>query len=263
MRLKPVVAKAIAGERGQPGKGDGLIQCGTDTATWCFGHMLEQAEPDDDTPDGKKVWRVDEPPIIPTDRILHLKDVARKQLAMIGKLLEEASEIVNAGAPDREDRLQVDEVLEPFRNNKPARRDRVSAQDSVFVKRGPAARKDNGTCFGGGEAARGRQRADRIIGMNLRRAYSLRAQRKPVPNHTLRAVRPHGGSTFLASWRGQEDQPGIDSEGRLGDTAMANTVVATVTGRPGTVAEYEHEAQKPKLKGRPDDSAVRKTREEQ
>lgn len=250
---KPSVAKAMAGERGHTGKGDGLIPCGTDTATWCFGHLLEQAEPDDDTPDGvprngsgsgKKVWRVDALPVIPADWILPLKDDARKQLAMIGKLLEEAREIVNAGDPDREDRLPVDEVLEPFRSNKPARRDRVSAQDSVFVKRGLAALKDSGTCSGGGDAARARQRADRIIGMNPRRAYTLSAQRKPVPNHPLRAERPHAGNTFLAFWRGQEDRAGIDS-----------------AGRPG--AEDKHEAQKPTLKGRPDDRAVRETSEEQ
>lgn len=44
---------------------------------------------------------------------------------------------------------------------------------------------------------------------------------------------------------------------------MANTVVATVTGRPGTFAEYKQEAKKPKLKGRPDYRAVRETHEEQ
>ena len=69
---KPSVAKAIAGELGATGKGDGFIECGTDKVTWCFGHMLEQADPDEYTPDdvprgqsGKKVWRVDELPIIP------------------------------------------------------------------------------------------------------------------------------------------------------------------------------------------------------
>ncbi|MBS0513641.1 MAG: hypothetical protein JSR42_21000 [Proteobacteria bacterium] len=248
---KPSVAKAIAGERGQTGTGDDFLPCGTDTVTWCFGHMLEETEPDDDTLDdvprhdsGKKVWRVDGLPIIPADWILQLKEDARKQLAMIGKLLEEASEIVNAGDPDREGRLLVDEVLEHFCSNKPARRARVSAQDAVSVKRGLAALKDNGTCFGWGDAARARQRADRIIGMNLRRAYTLRAQRKSVPNHTLRAERPHAGDTFLAFWRGQEDQAGIDSERRLG-------------------AEYKHEPKKPKLKGRPGDSGVRETSEEQ
>jgi DNA topoisomerase III len=218
---KSSVAKAIASEQGQTAKGDGFIQCGTDTGTWCFGHTLEQAEPDDYTPDdvprngsGKKVWR-------------------------------------------------VDEILEHFRCNKPARRFRVSARDSVSVKRGLCRPQGQRHLLRLGGAARARQRADWLIGMNLSRAYILRAQHKPVPYHTIRAEIQHAGGTFLASWRGKEDQAGIDSEGRLVATAMANALVATVTGRPGTVAEYKQVAKKPKLKGRPDYSAVRETSEEQ
>ncbi|KAI5911937.1 DNA topoisomerase 3 [Azoarcus sp. PA01] len=278
---KPSVAKAISSELGQTGKGHGFIQCGNDTVTWCFGHMLEQAEPDDYTPDemprngsGKKVWRIDELPIIPTDWLLKPKDDAKKQLAVIGKLLKEAAEIVNAGDPDREGQLLVDEVLEYFRCNKPARRFWVSAQDSVSVKRGLAALKDNGAYRCWAAAARGRQRADWLIGMNLSRAYTLRAKRggsralltvgrvqtptlalivardreieafKPVPYHTIRAEIQHPGGAFLASWRAKENQPGLDPEGRLVDTAAANALVAKVTGRAGAVAEYKQEAKK-------------------
>jgi DNA topoisomerase-3 len=73
------------------------------------------------------------------------KDDAKKQLAVIGKLLKEAKEIVNAGDPDREGQLLVDEVLEHFKSSKPTRRFWVSAQDSVSVKRGLAALKENTT----------------------------------------------------------------------------------------------------------------------
>jgi len=47
---KPSVAKAIAGELDITGKGDGYIECGADTVTWCFGHLLEPADPDEYTP---------------------------------------------------------------------------------------------------------------------------------------------------------------------------------------------------------------------
>ena len=80
---KPSVAKAIAGELGATGKGDGFIECGTDKVTWCFGHMLEQADPDEYTPDdvprgqsGKKVWRVDELPIIPQTFAIRIGETA-------------------------------------------------------------------------------------------------------------------------------------------------------------------------------------------
>ena len=278
---KPSVAKAIAGELGSTGKGDGFIECGTDKVTWCFGHMLEQADPDEYTPDdvprgqsGKKVWRIDELPIIPESWILKPKDDAKKQLAVIGKLLKEAKEIVNAGDPDREGQLLVDEVLEHFRNSKPVRRFWVSAQDSVSVKRGLAALKENSTYAGWADAARGRQRADWLIGMNLSRAYTLRAQRggsralltvgrvqtptlalvvardreieafKAVPYHTIRAVVQHAGGSFIVAWMAREDQAGLDSQGRLVDTAVADALVAAVKGKPGIIDAYKQEAKR-------------------
>jgi DNA topoisomerase-3 len=278
---KPSVAKAIAGELGETLKGDGFIQCGSDKVTWCFGHMLEQASPDEYTPDdvprgqsGRKVWRVDELPIIPTTWILKPKDDAKKQLAVIGKLIREAEEIINAGDPDREGQLLVDEVLEHFNNNNPVRRFWVSAQDSVSVRRGLAALKDNSVFASWADAAKARQRADWLIGMNLSRAYTLRAQRggsralltvgrvqtptlalvvgrdreiegfKPVPYHTIRAEIQHAGGAFTAAWRASEDQVGLDPEGRLIDTNIANAIVEKVKGKTGTIAEYKQEAKK-------------------
>jgi len=278
---KPSVAKAIAACLGQGKAGDGFIQCGSDTVTWCFGHMLEQAEPDEYTPDdvpripsGKKMWRVDELPIIPETWILRPKDDAKKQLATIGKLLKDAAEVVHAGDPDREGQLLVDEVLELYRYSRPVRRFWVSAQDSVSVRRGLDALKDNGTMKGWADAARGRARADWLIGMNLSRAYTLRAQRggsralltvgrvqtptlalvvqrdreieafKPIPYHTIRATVAHEGGEFAAKWQAREDQAGLDSEGRLVDTAIADGIVSSVRGQTGTVTSFEQTAKK-------------------
>ncbi|MEW7978719.1 MAG: DNA topoisomerase III [Candidatus Sedimenticola endophacoides] len=278
---KPSVAKAIAGELGATGKGDGYIQCGDDKITWCFGHMLEQAGPDEYTPDdvpvngsGRKIWRVDELPIIPDSWILRPKPDAKKQLSLIGKLIKSADEIINAGDPDREGQLLVDEVLEHFGNNKPVRRFWVSSQDSVTVRRGLSSLKDNREYAGWADAARGRGRADWMIGMNLSRAFTLRAQRggsralltvgrvqtptlalvvardreieafKPIPYHTIRAEIAHADGSFLAAWKAKEDQAGLDAEGRLVDTAVADALVAAVTGQAGNVAEYKQEAKK-------------------
>ncbi|OJW51146.1 MAG: DNA topoisomerase III [Alphaproteobacteria bacterium 41-28] len=282
---KPSVARAIAGELGETGKGDGFIQCATDKVTWCFGHMFEQAEPDEYTHEnvprntnGKKIWRVDELPIIPKNWILRPKIEAKKQLALIGKLIKEAKEIVNAGDPDREGQLLVDEILEHFHNTKPVRRFWVSAQDSVSIKRGLDALTENGRYRGWANAARGRQWADWLIGMNLSRAYTLRAQRggsqalltvgrvqtptlalvvrrdreieafKPAPYHTLLAEIQHPGGTFVAAWKVKENQAGLDSEGRLVDTVVANAVVETIKGKQGTISVY---IQEPKKKNQP------------
>ena len=278
---KPSVAKAIAGELGVTSKGDGFIECGRDTVTWCFGHMLEQADPDEYTaadaprsPTGKKVWRIDDLPIVPQTWIMRPREDAKQQLAVIGRLLKTAGEVVNAGDPDREGQLLIDEVLEHFHNTKPVRRFWVSAQDSVSVQRGLAALKDNATYRGFGAAAQARSRADWLIGMNLSRAYTLRAQRggsrslltvgrvqtptlalvvtrdreieafKSVPYHTIQVQIQHANGTFAAGWRAGEAQAGLDSEGRLVDTAVANALIAALTGKPGRITEYKQEPKK-------------------
>ena len=49
---KPSVAKAIVAELGCVTRGDGFITCKDGSVvTWCFGHLLEQAEPDAYLPD--------------------------------------------------------------------------------------------------------------------------------------------------------------------------------------------------------------------
>ena len=43
---KPSVAKTLTAELGQRGRGEGYIDCGADRVTWCFGHILEMAQPE-------------------------------------------------------------------------------------------------------------------------------------------------------------------------------------------------------------------------
>ena len=217
---------------------------------------------------------MDELPIIPLIWILRPKIDAKKQLALIGKLIRQAKEIVNAGDPDREGQLLVDEVLEHFHNTRPVRRFLVSAQDAVSIKRGLDALTENSCYHGWANAARGRQRADWLIGMNLSRAYTLRAQRggsqalltvgrvqtptlalvvardreieafKPVPYHTILAEIQHADGTFVAAWKAKEDQAGLDREGHLVDTARANALVEATKGKQGTIVVYARESKK-------------------
>ncbi len=272
---KPSVAKAIVEELGQTGRGDGYTECGSDVVTWCFGHMLENVEPDaylpDDVPlngSGRKVWRAEDLPIIPQTWLTEPKGDAKQQLAAIGRLLKKASLVVNAGDPDREGQLLVDAVLEHFNNDKPVKRYWVSAQDSVSVKRGLAALKDNESYAGWGAAALARGRADWLIGMNMSRAYTLRSRRgggqavlsigrvqtptlalvvardreieafKPVDYFNIVGAFQHANGAFRAKWLPKDDQAGMDSEGRLIDKAVATNLVASITGQAGQIIEH-------------------------
>lgn len=183
---KPSVAKAIVAELDCVTRGDGFITCKDGSVvTWCFGHLLEQAEPDAYLPDdvprtkkGSKVWRFEDLPIFPkTWKLLPKNDKGvKKQLSTIGKLLKKASLVVHAGDPDREGQLLVDEVLEHFRYTGRVQRFWVSAQDSASIRKGLTNLRDNETFDGMRLAALGRSRADWLLGMNLSRAYTLAQQ---------------------------------------------------------------------------------------
>lgn len=257
---KPSVAKAIVAELGCVTRGDGFITCKDGSVvTWCFGHLLEQAEPDAYLPDdvprtkkGSKVWRFEDLPIYPKNwKLLPKNDKGvKKQLATIGKLLKKASLVVHAGDPDREGQLLVDEVLEHFRYTGRVQRFWVSAQDSASIRKGLTNLRDNETFDGMRLAALGRSRADWLLGMNLSRAYTLARQAqgkkeliavgrvqtstlalvakrdvairdfKPVPYFVIKA-RLGGGKPFTAVWEPEESQAGIEEQKRLVDRCIA------------------------------------------
>ena len=266
---KPSVAKAIAGVLGVTKSTQSYKETKTgDVITWCFGHMFELAEPDfylsDDVPlrkNGKdKVWRLQDLPIIPQKwEILPKKD-CKAQLKVIASLLKRCDQVVNCGDPDREGQLLVDEILEKFGNKKPVLRYWASAQDDASVKKALAALEPNKKYQGMTLAAKGRQRADWLIGMNLTRAYTIAAQRckvnelfaigrvqtptlnlvatrdqeienfKPVPYYKLAASFSAQGITFEAQLKLPDDTKGLDSSGRLIDLELAKRIGAAVQG---------------------------------
>ena len=253
---KPSVAKAIAEELGVVRRDASSITCKDDNVvTWCFGHLLEQAEPDDYLPDniprtkkGKKIWRIQDLPIFPSEWIIAPRDDAgvQRQLNAIGAFIKRADTLVNAGDPDREGQLLVDEVIEHFNARQSVERFWVSAVDPASIRKGLKALKKNADYAGMRDAARGRSRADWLLGMNLSRAYTLfnqpqfgkgeliavgRVQTptltmvarrdyavrnfKPQPYLTISAQLSADDKAFTAKWKPAEGQKGMDEEGKL------------------------------------------------
>ena len=165
---KPSLGRAIAEGLGIVRRENGFFVCKNGASvTWCFGHLFEQAEPDAYLPDdlpttkrGKKMWRLRDLPVIPTEwkTLVRKQKGVKGQLSVIGKLIRSSAVIVNAGDPDREGQLLVDEVLEHFRVRKPVKRFWVSAIDPASIKKGLAALKENQGYAGMRDAARARSR---------------------------------------------------------------------------------------------------------
>ncbi|QNT78400.1 toprim domain-containing protein [Entomobacter blattae] len=169
---KPSVARVLADELGKEVQKEGYIQCKNDVlVTWCFGHLLEQEEPDSYLPEtvpvgrnGRKLWRKIDLPIIPTTWILKPRKDAFRQFKIIRDLLKQVKTVVHAGDPDREGQLLVDEVLEYCRFKGVIKRYWASAQDEASVRKALSTLTDNTDFLGWSHAALARSRADWLIG---------------------------------------------------------------------------------------------------
>ena len=276
---KPSVARAIMAELGVREKKDGYVVTQTgDLVSWCFGHLMEPAEPDaylgDDVPvnkKGKKAWREEDLPVFPEKWLIEVKPDCKKQFRLLGKLLKQCDQVVGAGDPDREGQLLIDEVLEHYGNKKPVLRYWVSAQDSESVRKGLKNLQPNAKFRGMLLAAKGRQRADWLLGMNLTRAYTLASRRgggdavlsvgrvqtptlnlvaqrdlairnfRPVPYFVITGkFGSKHEQTFSADFSPAEGQKGLDSEGRLVNPAVARELLARAQScKSAVVLSYE------------------------
>lgn len=287
---KPSVAKAIVEALGVVSRHGSYTVCsnGDDVVAYCVGHIMEQAEPDEYTPadvpknekTGKKIWREEDLPIIPTDWKLKPKPELKDQVNAIRDLLKKKPAIiVNAGDPDPEGQLLVDEVLEHFGYQGTVLRYWCAAQDQISVKRALVDLRSNNQFVPLGRAALARSRADWLIGMNLSRAYTLAAQRngtrvlltagrvqsavlalafdrwnkittfKPVSHYKISAEIQHPLGAFHATWKPSEGKEGFDEDGRLVNSDVAEQVASSVTGKSGAISSFE---QKPGTKGQPE-----------
>ena len=268
---KPSLGRAIAAGLGNQKKAEGCIRCGDDIVTWCFGHMLELAWPRDYKPEYAH-WRREHLPIIPSQWKYKVKKDAAAQLDIIGSLLRDADSAVNAGDPDREGQLLVDEVLEHFSYKGKVQRIWLASLDEVSVKKALANLTDNARYAPLRDAARARSRADWLAGINATRALTIKGRAdgrsdvlslgrvqtptlalvvardleishfKPVDYFVLRALLVHSAGDFAATFAPSEDLAGLDSGGRLTDTAVAEALVAGHKNTDGLVTEATREA---------------------
>ena len=278
---KPSLARAIASAFPSPQKkGDGFIQLpGGDCITWCIGHLLEQAEPEDYSPSYKR-WSFDTLPIVPETWQLKPKANTKKQLAVVKKLIKQADQIIHAGDPDREGQLLVDEVLHYCQTAKTklsqCQRLLVSDLNTNAIKKALGKLQSNGNFAPLSRSALARSRADWLFGMNLTRAYTLKGKQvgyqgvlsigrvqTPILGMVVKReqeinafvphdfyqvealIRTHDAQTFTAKWVPSEACQGhMDEEGRIINPKLAEHVANRITDKPAAVSKAERQQKK-------------------
>lgn len=276
---KPSLGRAIADVLPKPHKkGEGFIETAQgDVVTWCIGHLLEQAEPDAYDAAFKQ-WRMEHLPIVPSQWQLVAKPKTRTQLAVIKRLIKQADCVVNAGDPDREGQLLVDEVIDflGYPKTKPVQRCLISDLNPPAVRRALDKLRDNKEFVPLAVSALARSRADWLYGINMTRAYTLLGRKGgcsellsvgrvqtpllglvvrrdleieafvPKPFYEVLAhLVTDNNERFSAKWLPSEAcLPWQDEEGRVLNRALAAKVVERIQGQSAQVEEVEEQARK-------------------
>lgn len=273
---KPSQARDIARVLDANGRGDGCLRGQGITVTWCFGHLLEQAEPEAYGEQYKR-WNLASLPILPQQWKLEVKKSAAKQFKVVKALLAQTQHVVIATDADREGEMIAREVMEQCRYRGQVSRLWLSALDDASIRKALGQLRAGQTTEALYQAGLARSRADWLVGMNLSRAYTLAAQYSGqlaaksgalsvgrVQTPTLRLVvdrdeqikhfvpvdywdvtahcLPDGAErTFKANWIPPKGKDGIDSEGRCTDIALAQQVADTCKGQDANVLRCDTE----------------------
>ena len=232
--------------------------------TWCFGHLVALAHPEQYDPK-YKTWKLEHLPILPSKMKLLPIPGKQAQLAYIKKLAKSSEFIVNGCDSGREGEAIFQFVLEYLQIQKPVKRLWTSSLTVEAIRTAFSEMKDGKEYTSLYQAARSRAEADWIIGLNGTRVFTCKHHDKftvgrvQTPTLAILADRQHEIDHFV-----EEDfyevevlfkQVGQDFKGiwqgpRMKERSLAETIVQKVSGQMGAITSYEKKEEKnnpPKL----------------
>jgi len=174
MAEKPSVARDIARVLGATSQGEGYLHGNGYVVTWAIGHLAALAQPHEIQPEWRQ-WRRDLLPMLPTEWPLVVYEKTKDQFEVVRQILNSprVSHIVCATDAGREGELIFRYIYEAAQCSKPFSRLWISSLTPDAIRQGFDALRPGRDYDALADAARGRSRADWLVGMNLSRAYAL------------------------------------------------------------------------------------------
>jgi DNA topoisomerase-3 len=171
---KPAVARDIARVLGASQTGKGFLQGNGYVVTWAIGHLVTLAQPHEINPDWRK-WRRDHLPMLPRDWPLVVSEETKDQFEAVRRVITApgVERIVCATDAGREGELIFRYIYEAAGCTRPVQRLWISSLTADAIRQGFRKLRDGHDFDPLADAARGRSRADWLVGMNLSRAYTL------------------------------------------------------------------------------------------
>ena len=201
---KPSVAKAYSDVLGAKNRKDGAYEGNGYIISWCVGHLLGLAEPQE-YDEKYKAWRYEDLPILPTEWKYVAADKTKKQLKILCDLIKRSDVdcIVNATDAGREGELIGRLVLNYAKTKKPVKRLWINSMEESAILDGFRNLKDSAEYDNLYHSALCRQQADWAVGMNFSRLFSviynanLRVGRVQTPTLAMIVEREDKISNFV------------------------------------------------------------------
>ena len=170
---KPSVAQSIAKVLGCNVRKDGYLEGGSYLVSWCVGHLVELAEPEN-YDEKYQIWKKEDLPIIPETWEYQVSVATKKQFQILKDLMkrDDVELVINACDAGREGELIFRLVYEKAGCKKRMKRLWISSLEDEAIKKGFDSLLDGVNYDLLYEAALCRERADWIVGINATRFFS-------------------------------------------------------------------------------------------
>ncbi|MDE0104323.1 MAG: DNA topoisomerase 3 [Bryobacterales bacterium] len=174
---KPSVARDIANALGARTRGKGYFSSAEFVVTWAVGHLVRLAEPHEIDPSWR-FWRRDSLPMLPGDWPLRVDEERADQFGIVKGILNsrKVGRVVCATDAGREGELIFRQIYDLSGSSKPVDRLWISSLTPAAIREGFRRLRPSSEFDGLADAARGRERADWLVGLNLTRLYTLDGQ---------------------------------------------------------------------------------------